>query len=111
MSEGRRIRPIAGGRGEVGQATVVPGVAPVTRPAVVRSSPLENERVLGWVLLTPTIILLGLFIAYPFVKGVWLSMTSTTVGVPGDFVWFKNFIKIWNDSIFQRAAYNTFVYT
>jgi multiple sugar transport system permease protein len=111
MSEGRRIRPIAGGRGGVGQATVVPGVAPVTRPAVVRSSPLENERVLGWVLLTPTIILLGLFIAYPFVKGVWLSMTSTTVGVPGDFVWFKNFIKIWNDSIFQRAAYNTFVYT
>ena len=24
---------------------------------------------------------------------------------------FKNFVKIWNDSIFQRAAYNTFVYT
>jgi multiple sugar transport system permease protein len=23
----------------------------------------------------------------------------------------KNFVKIWNDSIFQRAAYNTFVYT
>ena len=38
---------------------------------------------LGWVLLAPTIILLGLFIAYPFVKGVWLSMTSTTVGDPG----------------------------
>ena len=24
---------------------------------------------------------------------------------------FKNFVKIWNDSIFQQAAYNTFVYT
>ena len=59
----------------------------------------------------PTIILLSLFIAYPFVKGVWISLTSATVGVPGDFVGLKNFVKIWNDSIFQHAAYNTFVYT
>jgi multiple sugar transport system permease protein len=33
------------------------------------------------------------------------------VGNPGVFVAFKNFVKIWNDSIFQQAAYNTFVYT
>src|SRR5262249_35826299 len=52
-----------------------------------------------------------LFIAYPFVKGVWLALTNATVGVPGVFVGLKNFNKIWNDSIFQRAAYNTFVYT
>jgi multiple sugar transport system permease protein len=112
MSEGRRIRPITGGRGEVGQATAVPGIAPVARRAAARrSSPLEDERVLGWVLLAPTILLLGFFIAYPFVKGVWLSLTNTTVGNPGTFVGLKNFVKIWNDSIFQRAAYNTFVYT
>src|SRR5262245_34537683 len=105
------MKPIAGGRGEVGQATAVPGIATVVRPTVARGSPLENERVLGWVLLSPTILLLGLFIAYPFVKGVWLSLTDTTVGNPGAFVGLKNFVKIWNDSIFQRAAYNTFVYT
>src|SRR5262249_34830777 len=73
--------------------------------------PLEGERVLGGVLLGPTLSLLTTFIAYPFVSGVWLSLTNATVGVPGVFVGLQNFAKVWNDSIFQRAAYNTFVYT
>ena len=111
MSKGRRIQPIAGGRGEVGHATAVPAIVPVARRAGARGKLLEDERVLGWILLAPTILLLALFIAYPFVKGVWISLTSATVGVPGVFVGFKNFVKIWNDSIFQQAAYNTFVYT
>jgi multiple sugar transport system permease protein len=42
---------------------------------------------------------------------VWLSLTSATVGNPGQFLGLSNYVKIWNDSIFQRAAYNTFVYT
>jgi multiple sugar transport system permease protein len=110
MSDAPRPRPIAGGRGDATPAAAVATVAPaVVRPA--RSGLLEDERVLGWLLLAPTILLLALFIAYPFVKGVWLSLTSTTVGNPGDFVGLRNFVKTWNDSIFQRAAYNTFVYT
>jgi multiple sugar transport system permease protein len=72
---------------------------------------LEDERVLGALLLAPTIVLLALFIAYPFVKGVLLSLTSATVGEVGHFIGLKNFIKVWNDSIFQQATYNTFVYT
>jgi multiple sugar transport system permease protein len=72
---------------------------------------LEQEHWLALVLLLPTVALLGLFIAYPFVKGVLLSVTSTKVGVPGDFVGLANFDKIWNDSIFQVAVRNTFVYT
>jgi len=34
---------------------------------------LEDERWLAMVLLLPTLVLLGLFIAYPFFKGVELS--------------------------------------
>ena len=56
-------------------------------------------------------ILLGLFIAYPFVKGVLLSVTDTKVGVPGHFVGLDNFEKIWNDSIFHVAVWNTCLYT
>jgi multiple sugar transport system permease protein len=104
-------RPIAGGRGGAGPATAVATVAPALRRAVRRTSPLEDERVLGWLLLSPTIVLLALFIAYPFVKGVWLSLTSTTVGNPGAFVGIQNFVKVWHDSIFRQATYNTFVYT
>jgi multiple sugar transport system permease protein len=72
---------------------------------------LEDERWLAFFLLLPTVVLLGLFIAYPFAKGVLLSVTSTKVGVPGDFVGLANFDKIWNDSIFRVAVRNTFVYT
>ena len=72
---------------------------------------LENERLLAGILLAPTVVLLGMFIAYPFVMGVWLSLTNVSVGNPGEFVGLKNFIKAWNDSIFRTAFYNTFFYT
>jgi multiple sugar transport system permease protein len=72
---------------------------------------LEDERWLAAVLLLPTVVLLGLFIAYPFVEGVLLSVTDTRVGVPGNFVGLQNFEALWRDSIFRTAVWNTFVYT
>jgi multiple sugar transport system permease protein len=72
---------------------------------------LEREDALAFWLLFPTFVLLALFIAYPFVRGVWLSLSSATVGDPGHFVGLKNFYKVFDDSIFRTAAINTFVYT
>ncbi len=72
---------------------------------------LEDERWLAFVLLLPTMVLLGLFIAYPFVKGVELSVTDAKVGVPGNFVGMQNFVVLLNDSIFRVAVWNTIVYT
>jgi multiple sugar transport system permease protein len=72
---------------------------------------LEDERRLAFCLMLPTIVLLGLFIAYPFVKGIELSVTDTTVGVPGKFVGLDNFKKIWSDDIFHVAVWNTCLYT
>ena len=72
---------------------------------------LENERTLAYILLAPTALILGLFIAYPFLRGVWLSVTSATVGDPGAFVGLRNFDKAWSDTIFHRATINTFLYT
>src|ERR1700720_2975949 len=72
---------------------------------------LEDERWLAFVLLVPTVVLLGMFIAYPFVRGILLSVTNSRVGVPGEFVGLANFYKIFNDGIFRTSVYNTFVYT
>src|SRR4029079_10382667 len=72
---------------------------------------LETEGLLAAMLLAPTVLLLGVFIAYPFVMGVWLSLSSTSVGNVGEFVGLRNFVKAWNDSIFQTAFRNTFFYT
>lgn len=76
-----------------------------------RTRLLEDERWLAFFLLMPTLILLALFIAYPFVKGILLSVTNTRVGVPGDFVGLAVFEKVWNDGIFREAAWNTILYT
>src|SRR5207237_2159676 len=70
----------------------------------------EDERWLAFALLVPTMVLLGLFIAYPFVRGILLSVTDSRVGVPGEFVGLANFYKIWNHSIFRTAVYHTFLY-
>jgi len=72
---------------------------------------LEDERWLASCLLLPTIVRLGLFITFPFVKVVLLSVTDTKIGIPGHFVGFDNFEKLWQDSIFRIAVYNTFLYT
>src|SRR5215470_18619615 len=103
-------KPIAGGSGgAAGLEVALPhhrAVRPRTAARV-----LENERLLAFVLLAPTVLLLGMFIAYPFVSGVWLSLSNTSVGNPGRFVGLHNFIKTWDDSIFQQAFRNTFFYT
>ena len=41
---------------------------------------LEDERWLAFVLLVPTLVLLGMFIAYPFVRGILLSVTNYARG-------------------------------
>src|SRR5580693_4266274 len=89
--------------------TAISGVE-VRRP-VPRLRRLEDERWLALALLVPTAVLLGLFIAYPFFEGVMLSLSSSRVGIPGEFVGLKNFSKIWDDSIFRTAVWNTFWYT
>jgi multiple sugar transport system permease protein len=102
--------PIAGGSGgATGMEVALPHPG-TSRPSGMTRF-LENERLLACLLLAPTVLILGVFIAYPFVMGVWLSLSSVSVGNPGEFVGLKNFIKAWNDSIFRTAFYNTFFYT
>src|ERR1700740_3005324 len=72
---------------------------------------LEDERRLAFCLMLPTMLLLALFIAYPFVNGILLAVTDTRVGVPGHFVGMDNFTKIWSDDIFHVAVWNTCLYT
>ena len=103
-------KPIAGGAGGAARIEVAL-TRPQTSPAARWTAALENERLLAGLLLAPTVLLLGLFIAYPFVMGVWLSLSSTSVGNPGEFVGLKNFVKAWNDSIFRTAFWNTTWYT
>jgi multiple sugar transport system permease protein len=100
-----------------GAASVAVAPAPVPlglpRARVRRSlgQLLEREHVLAGVLLAPTLLILLVFIAYPFALGLWLAVTDKVVGRPGNFIGLENFRVNLNDAIFLRAFQNTFVYT
>ena len=72
---------------------------------------LEDERWLAMVLLLPTMVLLGLFIAYPFARGILLSVSSSRVGVAGEWVGLDNFARLASDPIFHSVVWNTCFYT
>ena len=73
--------------------------------------PLESEGNLAALLLLPTMTLLGLFIAYPFVRGIMLSVTSARVGIPGEWVGFDNFARLFSDPIFFNGFFKSSVVT
>ena len=100
---------VAGASGSVAVQVALPRRRTSRRPSVTHL--LESERLLAALLLAPAVLLLATFIAYPFVMGVWLALSDTSVGNAGHFVGLRNFVKAWDDSIFQTAFRNTIFYT
>ena len=81
----------------------------IRRPSL--AARLDSPRVLGYLLIVPAaIILLGL-LAYPLLLGIWLSLTSATIGNPGQFVGLQNYATIFADPIFRGAAWYSVFYT
>jgi len=71
----------------------------------------RQEWVFALCLLSPALLMLTIFVLYPFLKGLWLSVLNTEVARPGEFIGLKNFVKLWHDGIFRRTAQNTILYT
>ena len=73
---------------------------------------LEQESVLGYLLLLPALLLLFVFIAYPFCLGIWFSLTDKKIGgLQESFVGLDNFRFLLSDGIFHQTVRNTLVYT
>jgi multiple sugar transport system permease protein len=74
---------------------------------------LDRETILGYFLLTPALVILVLFLAYPFLYGIWLSLTNAEIGgAPAEFIGLQNFAYLFkNDPIYLRTIVNTFEYT
>lgn len=78
--------------------------------AVTTGSLLERESTLGILLMLPGVVLLMVFMAYPFFLGIWLSLTDSTIGRMGEFIGLRNFSDLLGDSIFLQTVRNTLVY-
>ena len=72
---------------------------------------LEDEKILGYALLMPAMVLILVFIAYPFALGIWMSLTNKLVGTPGEFVGLANYRQLFASDIFWTAVWNTLFFT
>jgi multiple sugar transport system permease protein len=81
-----------------------------------RASPVETlsrrDLRLGKILLAPALAYIFLLVAIPFLLAVFLSLTNSSAGsLDFSFVGLQNFRAVVSSPVFQRALWNTFVFT
>ncbi len=63
----------------------------------------------GWSFVLPAVTLVALFMIYPIVSSLWMSMHSGR-GVMMEFVGFGNVSRLFNDPFFIKSLKNTFIF-
>jgi ABC-type sugar transport system permease subunit len=66
---------------------------------------------LGFLFVLPIVLLVLALVAYPFCYAIYLSMTRKFVGMPPEFVGLENYIRRASDGFFQRAVWNSVIFT
>ena len=66
---------------------------------------------LAYLFMLPGVLILVLFMAYPFFLGIWLSLTNKLVGFSDyDYIGLENFRWFWTTPSSARRVKNTFIY-
>jgi len=71
----------------------------------------NEDNKLAYALMSPVLIYLLAVMVLPFGWAVYLSFTNKVVGVPATFVGFKNYIDLFQESLFWKAVWNTLLFT
>ena len=87
------------------------GALGFTRPRDGLARVLGPDYRLGYLFVTPIAVAVLALVAYPFCYAVYLSLTHKLVGMPPIFVGLENYIRLYDDSFFRRAVYNSFLFT
>jgi len=66
---------------------------------------------MAFLFIAPIVIVMGVFIAWPFFKAIYTSMTIRTLARETRFVWFDNYIRLYQDPFYRHAVSNTVVFT
>lgn len=72
---------------------------------------LSREQALGYLLISPALLLLLILVAYPFLIAVYLSLSDATFGELGSFVGLANFQALLKSELFRQTLQNSFVFT
>lgn len=63
----------------------------------------------GWGFVLPAVALIAVFMIYPIVNSLWMSLHSGR-GVLVEFVGFGNVVRLFHDPVFLKALSNTFIF-
>ena len=70
-----------------------------------------RSRALGLFYLTPALLFVAAFTAYPLMQMCWMSLHNWSIIAPKKWVGFANFVKAWNDRQFWISLGFTLKYT
>ena len=71
----------------------------------------DNERVLGYLLVGPVVLLLLCLVGYPFVVAVGYALSDRTLSDPGEFIGLENFYYLFDNQIYRQTMRNTLIFT
>jgi len=70
-----------------------------------------REEKTAWIFILPLILYFFSLMIYPFINGIFISLTRKLVGFPPIFVGLGNYIDLLHDWVFHRVVRNSFIYT
>jgi multiple sugar transport system permease protein len=71
----------------------------------------NDQRMLAFVFLLPTLLVLASVVLYPFGSAIWIGFQSKQAGTPGRFVGLENYLELFDNPVFHGIVWNTIFYT
>lgn len=71
---------------------------------------LKPDSLFGYFMILPALVVLSFFFAYPLIYEIYISFTDKTLSNDGDFIGFKNYLRLLDNPEFVTAIFNSAVY-
>jgi multiple sugar transport system permease protein len=72
---------------------------------------LRQEAMLGWLLLSPVIVVMLGIVVWPFTTAIWIAFTDKTIGLDAHFIGLTNFATLVANPRFTLALQHSVVFT
>lgn len=71
---------------------------------------IDRDRMLPYILLAPSVFLIGVVILYPFLQGFWYSLRDGSLLQAGDFVGLSNYLELFTMREFYNSLWFSFIF-
>jgi len=86
-------------------------VSDVVRTARVRPTARTRRRAVGYLFVLPIALFFAVFVAFPFLRSFYLSLTEWSGFTSPRFIGLRNFQSLADDPVFWKALRTTLIYT